>query len=71
MRVYSVLGLSDVDDSVAGQLGVFSSLEAAQAFVSALPFEVAVDYGVYEATQFELDGGGFGEVVFLDPPEFD
>ena len=71
MLVYSVLGLSEVDDSVAGQLGVFSSLGAAQAFVSALPFDVALEYDVYEVTEFELDGGGFGEVVFLDPPEFD
>ena len=71
MMLYSVLGRSDVDDSVAVQLGVFSSLASAQDFVSSLSFDVAVEFGAYEAVPVVLDAGVVGEVVLLDAPEFE
>ena len=69
MRVFSLVG-ERYHDNGSVQMGVFSSLEAAQRCVDSLNFDYAVDFQYFMALEVELDKPESGIMHDLEMPAY-
>lgn len=69
MRVFTVMGVRWHDNG-SNQLGVFSSLELAQAYINGLNPDYAVDFEYFEALEVALDAPESAIAHDLALPEY-